>query len=86
MSGTFGSRRSCAGARARAAARMSDRLGPDGVALWNSCGQAAGQVVMHFHVHVIPVTGETSGRPPRPDPSIEESDIAKAAAALRAQG
>ncbi|MBV8941509.1 MAG: HIT domain-containing protein [Solirubrobacterales bacterium] len=70
----------------RLAARMSDRLGPDGVVLWNSCGQAAGQVVMHFHVHVIPVTGETSGRAPRPDPSIEESDIATAAAALRTEG
>ena len=31
-----------------------ERLGADGVNLFNSCGAAAWQTVFHFHVHVIP--------------------------------
>ncbi len=27
---------------------------PDGYNIWINCGKAAGQVVMHAHVHVIP--------------------------------
>lgn len=38
----------------RLAARMSERLGAEGVNLLNSCGRAAWQTVFHFHVHVIP--------------------------------
>ncbi len=38
----------------RLAARMRDRLGADGVNLFNSTGEAAWQTVFHFHVHVIP--------------------------------
>jgi histidine triad (HIT) family protein len=38
----------------RLAARMSERLGADGINLLNSCGAAAWQTVFHFHVHVIP--------------------------------
>jgi histidine triad (HIT) family protein len=67
----------------RVAARMTDRLGAKGVWLWNSCGRTAGQVVMHFHVHVIPTTGENVPPPPPPDHSIGEADIAAAATALR---
>lgn len=69
----------------RLAARMKERLGADGVVLWNSCGEAAGQVVMHFHVHVIPTEGET---PPLPHPEAlaNGADIAAAAAALRGDG
>jgi histidine triad (HIT) family protein len=64
----------------RLAARMRQRLGADGVVLWNSCGRAAGQVVMHFHIHVIPTEGET---PPIPRLSADQAEIAEAAAALR---
>ena len=35
-------------------ARISERLGADGVNLLNSCGPAAWQTVFHFHLHVIP--------------------------------
>ncbi|MGA2927142.1 MAG: HIT family protein [Solirubrobacteraceae bacterium] len=66
----------------RLAARMKGRLDADGVLLLNSCGAAAGQVVMHFHLHVIPVKGEP---PPFPR-SLQwagEAELAAAASALR---
>jgi len=44
----------CAVAARRLAARVSERLGADGVTLLNSCGTAAWQTVFHFHLHVIP--------------------------------
>src|SRR5919197_5711805 len=50
----------------RLAGRMRERLGCDRVDLWNSCGRAAGQVVMHFHVHVIPGDASDPELPPRP--------------------
>ena len=67
----------------RLAARMKERLGADGVVLWNSCGEAAGQVVMHFHVHVIPIEGQIPSLQGRSDAPADEADIAAAAAALR---
>jgi len=37
---------------------MKDRLqkehSPDGFNIWVNCGKAAGQVVMHAHLHIIP--------------------------------
>jgi histidine triad (HIT) family protein len=41
-------------AAARLAERISERLGPAGVNLLNSCGAAAWQTVFHFHIHLIP--------------------------------
>jgi histidine triad (HIT) family protein len=41
-------------AAARLAERITERLGPAGVNLLNSCGAAAWQTVFHFHIHVIP--------------------------------
>jgi len=67
----------------RVAARMREQLGAEDVWLWNSCGRAAGQVVMHFHVHVIPTDGENVPPPPPPDRSLGENEIAAAAASLR---
>ena len=43
-----------ASAAKRLAARMTDRLGCDGVNVLNACGEAAWQSVFHFHLHVIP--------------------------------
>lgn len=72
-------------AAARRLARlMKERLGAEGVVLWNSCGQTAGQLVMHFHVHVIPTEGDDP-RLPRPEGLADPVDIAAAAAALRGE-
>ncbi len=38
----------------RVAVRMKDRLGCDGLNLVQNNGEAAGQTVKHFHVHIIP--------------------------------
>lgn len=34
--------------------KIVDNLGADGVNILNNCGEAAGQTVMHYHVHIIP--------------------------------
>ncbi len=36
------------------AAKMKDKLGCDGLNLVQNNGSAAGQTVMHFHLHIIP--------------------------------
>ena len=33
---------------------LQSKFNPDGYNIWVNCGQAAGQVVMHAHVHIIP--------------------------------
>ncbi len=38
---------------ARIAGALQQALNPDGVLVWQSTGRAAGQVVPHFHVHVM---------------------------------
>jgi histidine triad (HIT) family protein len=67
----------------RLAQRMTDRLGTERIVIWNSCGSAAGQVVMHFHLHVIPADPDDPPLPPRPAIPADEPDITSAAAALR---
>lgn len=41
-------------AASQVAARMRERLDCDRVDMWNSAGAVAGQVVFHFHVHLVP--------------------------------
>jgi len=65
------------------AARMRERLDVDHVVLYNACGAAAGQVVPHFHIHVIPGGPEDEDVPPRPAEPVDRADIERAAAALR---
>jgi len=66
----------------RLAARIKTRLGADGVLVLNSCGEAAGQVVMHLHVHVIPMNGEPPPFP-RSGRYLDEAERIAVAAALR---
>lgn len=63
--------------------RVRERLGADGVNLFNSSEPAAGQTVFHFHVHVLPrYVGDSLQLPWRPTPGDTE-EIAKLAAQLR---
>ena len=58
------------------AAIMSERLDCDGLNLVQNNGEAAGQTVLHFHLHMIPRyvdDGQTLGWIPR-EPSQEELD------------
>lgn len=66
----------------RLAARMRERLGCERVVLWHSSGAAAGQVVAHLHVHVIPGAASDPEILPRPAPPVP-AEIESAAAALR---
>ncbi len=38
----------------RVAAAIRVALAPDGLSLWQSNGEAAGQEIFHFHLHVHP--------------------------------
>jgi histidine triad (HIT) family protein len=67
----------------RLAEQMRERLGCDRVHLWNSCGEVAGQVVMHFHLHVIPGRADDPELPPRPSSPPPAAEIERAAQALR---
>jgi histidine triad (HIT) family protein len=67
----------------RLAQRVRERLGADGVNLLSSCGPAAWQTVLHFHVHVIPrYAGDPLALPWIPGPG-DGAEIAAAAELLR---
>ena len=69
----------------RLAARMRERLVCERVTLWNSCGTAAGQVVLHFHVHVIPGAGDDLPVPPSPPAPVPTEEIEAIATQLRGE-
>jgi histidine triad (HIT) family protein len=74
----------CALAAQRLAGRMRARLGADGVNLINSCGSAAWQTVLHFHLHVVPrYVGDPLELPWVPAPG-DMHEIAAAGELLRA--
>ena len=66
----------------RAAARIVERLGAEGVNLLNSCGRAAWQTVFHFHVHVIPRYKDDPLRLPWVPGEGDQEQIARAAQEL----
>jgi histidine triad (HIT) family protein len=73
----------CAVAAQDLGRRALDRLGAEGVNLFNSCGEAAGQTVFHFHVHVLPrYANDALVLPWKPAPA-DEAELAAAAEALR---
>ena len=66
----------------RLAATAKERLGADGINLLNSCGAAAWQTVLHFHIHVIPrYAGDPLRLPWTPAPG-DPDEIAAAAREL----
>jgi histidine triad (HIT) family protein len=74
--------RATAAAAQRLAARMSERLGAEGVNLLNSCGAAAWQTVFHFHLHVIPRYADDPLRLPWVPAAGDPQEIAAAAQEL----
>jgi histidine triad (HIT) family protein len=70
----------------RIAARMIERLDCEGVTLWNSTGTAAGQVIFHVHVHLIPRYPADGPVEIRPRERADEDDLAAVAAQLTAAG
>lgn len=66
----------------RLAIRMRKTLACDDVMLFNSCEPAAWQVVMHFHVHLIPRYADDSLSFPRPE-RADPNEVARVAAELR---
>jgi histidine triad (HIT) family protein len=72
----------CAATARKMAARVTERLGSDGVNLLNSCGSQAWQTVFHFHLHVIPrYHGDPLRLPWTPQPG-DRDEIAAAAREL----
>ena len=67
----------------KVAARISERLGADGVNLLNSCGWAAWQTVFHFHIHVIPRYADDPLRLPWTPAEGDSEEIKATADALR---
>src|SRR5918997_2301664 len=72
----------CMAAAQELAVQVKEKLGADGVNLLNSCGRAAWQTVLHFHLHVIPRYDADPLRLPwTPEPG-DRDEIAEAARAL----
>lgn len=74
--------RAVAVAARRLAARMSERLGAQGINLLNSCGRTAWQTVFHFHLHVIPRYEDDPLRLPWVPAEGDPDEIAAAAQEL----
>jgi histidine triad (HIT) family protein len=66
----------------RLATRMLENLGCDDVTLLNSSGSASGQVVPHFHIHVIPRYADDELTFPRPE-RADAAEVARVASELR---
>lgn len=70
----------------RLAGRARDALRADGVNLLNSCGPAAWQTVLHFHLHVIPRYHDDPLRLPWVPGPGDPDEIAAAAELLKENG
>ena len=60
------------------------RLGCERVVLWNSAGAAAGQLIFHFHVHLIPRYEPDSAEDIRGPSAADADELAAIAAQLTA--
>ena len=68
----------------RVTGRMLARLGCERVVLWNSAGAAAGQLIFHFHVHLIPRYEPDSAEDIRGPSAADADELAAIAAQLTA--
>ena len=60
------------------AVRMKDVLAPDGFNILQNNGKAAGQVVFHYHMHIIPrMVGDGIKIAPMSHIYVDEADIDK---------
>ena len=73
----------CALMAQRLAATARERLGADGINVLNSCGEAAWQTVLHFHLHVIPRYADDPLRLPWVPGPGDPDEIAAAGEQLR---
>ena len=67
----------------RLAARMTERLGADGVNLLNALGPAAWQTVFHFHIHVVPRYEDDPLQLPTRPQEADNEELAAVAKELR---
>lgn len=66
----------------RIAKAMKEELGCDGINILQNNGEAAGQTVFHFHIHVIPRFNDDQVYVPWTHTSYEEGEAAALAARL----
>ncbi len=67
------------------AARLRERLEPDGLTLRQNTGQASGQTVAHLHLHLVP-RWHGDGTVGWPWPPPQDLDLEQVHAQLRAPG
>jgi histidine triad (HIT) family protein len=68
----------------RVAAAIDRAFHPDGVNLFHSTGEAAGQTVFHVHMHLVPRWFDDGFLPPQIPERGLDRDLASPAAELRA--
>jgi histidine triad (HIT) family protein len=70
----------------RLAAKIRAALEPDGFNILNSCGEAAWQTILHFHLHVIPRYHDDPLKLPWIPRGAEAEEIAAVAEEIRGTG
>ena len=69
----------------RLAAAMQEALRPDGLNVMQNNGKAAGQTVMHYHLHLIPCYGDAGNFTLREGQSATQEELEETAAKIQSQ-